>query len=171
MRRQTGWAERENWDRGGRGCEDWMNYDQGAMSTHLARCFISSPRTCRFLSGSLWTRQWMAWMRASGLPPSVQTQKQPYSRIKPQGFLRAPRVANSQRSCDLILYNISKQLILRDEWYTIYTVNYSKVQSEFKVTETENKSNLVEEQNPLLLWKTIGIHSGNWAKVSGPLRT
>lgn len=109
------WSENEETDRKSRkrelterGGGDWVNYDQGTMNTHLARCFISSPRTCRFLSGSLWTRQWTAWMRDSGLPPSVQTQKQPYTRVKLQGFLCAPQVAKSQRSCDRILYNISK---------------------------------------------------------------
>lgn len=104
--RQEEQKERTERERGG---GDWVNYDQGTMNTHLARCFISSPRTCRFLSGSLWTRQWMAWMRDSGLPPSVQMQKQPCTCIKLQGFLCAPQVAKSQRSCDWILHNISKQ--------------------------------------------------------------
>lgn len=67
-RRQTGRrrAQREGADMG------WTA-TQGLPNTHLARCFISSPRTSRFFSGSLWTRQWTAWMRSSGLPPSVQT--------------------------------------------------------------------------------------------------
>lgn len=108
MRRQTGRAERERereLREGGGG--DLMNYDQGTLNTHLARCFISSPRTCRFLSGSLWTRQWMAWIRDSGLPPSVQTQEQQCTCIKLHAILCVPQVAWSQHSWEWILYSTS----------------------------------------------------------------
>lgn len=103
MRRQTGRAEERGRELRGRGGGDWVNYDQGTMNTHLARCFISSPRTCRFLSGSLWTRQWTAWMRDSGLPPSVEMQKQPHTHIKLQGFVCAAQEAKSQHRQDPIL--------------------------------------------------------------------
>lgn len=112
--RKSMWSENKETDRKSRkrelrererGGGDWLNYDQGTMNTHLARCFISSPRTCRFLSGSLWTRQWTAWMRDSGLPPSVQMQKQPCTHIKLQGILCAPRMARSQHSSDGTLYS------------------------------------------------------------------
>lgn len=117
MERKSMWSENEETDRKSRktalrererGGGDWVNYDQGTMNTHLARCFISSPRTCRFFSGSLWARQWTAWMRDSGLSPSVQMQKQPHTRIKLHRFLCAPQLAKSQPSCDTILYRTGK---------------------------------------------------------------
>lgn len=83
-------------ERGRRGAG--VNYDQGPVSTHLARCFISSPRTCRFLSGSLWTRQWTAWMRDSGLPPSVQTHRE------------ATHWRSTTRSCRLLAAMATGQL-------------------------------------------------------------
>ena len=159
MRRQTGGAERENWERGG---GDWVNYDQGTMSTHLARCFISSPRTCRFLSGSLWTRQWTAWMRVSGLPPSVsKTQKQPCTRIKLHGF--SLRSSGGKEPTQLRSNTVQHYQNLKTWWYTTYTDDLCSAGSGVQCTETPNKGHIVGELKTSItskVLKTIKIDSG-----------
>lgn len=150
--RQEERKERTQRERGG---GDWLNYDQGTTNTHLARCFISSPRTCRFLSGSLWTRQWTAWMRDSGLPPSVQTQKQPYSQIKLQGFLCGS--SGGKEPTQQLRLNTVQQKANSNDYNTLSTFEHHTIRLRYR------GNHLVEEFKHVLL--------RHWTKVSGLLET